>query len=335
MFCPSPFNALNVQGRGFIPCCPAYFTNPDDLFIGYHENLWDVWNHKKIVKLREAWLNEDSSLCKPCPILYISNKWKNDNSPTEEMKPVMDRGPVFVRFANDMTCNLHCWSCRVGPIIEKQQKEIYNLTHKVLDTFHESIRLISTLGSGDPFASPSWRKILFEMDMEKHKHLNIELFTNGLLIPKYWDQLKHMHDNIKTIKMSIDAVSPDIYERTRLGGKHKDLITALEFISKLDKRWAINMVVQSDNFMDIPNFIETGIRYNCSRINLTMLRYWPKMAGGKKLFNERNLANKNHPKHDEYIKFLEKHKDILSHPKVYCEEIFSHGQDLIEQYKTS
>ena len=32
MFCPYLFNTLNVQGLGFIPCDPEYFTNPIDQY---------------------------------------------------------------------------------------------------------------------------------------------------------------------------------------------------------------------------------------------------------------------------------------------------------------
>jgi len=330
VFCPTPFNTIHVHSNGYITCCPGWFTDSKDVnVIGQFNNLWDMWNHEKLVRLREAWLNSDNNLCKPCPLL-ISKNFKNAKIvPDDYMTPIMTRGPKHVLFANDSTCNLHCWSCRSKPIIQKHQDRIFRQTKQVLDTFYDSIEQITTLGFGDPFASPSWLKILQTLDSQKYEKLKIQLFTNGLLLPKYWDSISNIHENVNIIKMSIDAVTPEIYERTRLGGKYQDLKYALEFISKLNKYFILNMVVQADNFTDIPLLIEQAIRYNCSRINLSMLRDWPDIRGGREKFDKENLSNKEHPKHKEFLQLLEDNQDLLNNPIVYCDEIMPEGQQII------
>ena len=286
-----------------------------------------MWNHKRFQELREAWINSDNSLCQGCVLSLLKNR--KDPPIQDYMKPVMDRGPRNIVFANDMTCNLHCWSCRSKPIIEKRQEEIFRQTKNVLDTFHETIRFISTIGSGDPFASPAWRKILQTFDIKKYHDLEIEIFTNGILIPKYWDSISHIHDNISRIKMSVDAASKDIYEKTRLGGKFEQMDAAMKFVSNLGKIFILNMVVESDNFTDIPLFIERAIDHKASRVNLTMLRDWPDIRGGSKTFHEKNLANPEHPKRYEFLKLLEENKDLLSHPIVDCSRILPEGHLII------
>tara|TARA_Y100000401_G_scaffold116147_1_gene121265 strand:+ start:4840 stop:5700 length:861 start_codon:yes stop_codon:yes gene_type:complete len=286
-----------------------------------------MWNHKRFQELREAWINSDNSLCQGCVLSLLKNR--KDPPIQDYMKPVMDRGPRNIVFANDMTCNLHCWSCRSKPIIEKRQEEIFRQTKNVLDTFHETIRFISAIGSGDPFASPAWRKILQTFDIKKYHDLEIEIFTNGILIPKYWDSISHIHDNISRIKMSVDAASKDIYEKTRLGGKFEQMDTAMKFVSNLGKIFILNMVVESDNFTDIPLFIERAIDHKASRVNLTMLRDWPDIRGGSKTFHEKNLANPEHPKRYEFLKLLEENKDLLSHPIVDCSRILPEGHLII------
>ena len=303
---------------------------------GRYENLWKVWNHEKFQKLRESWLNQDNSLCKNCVLPLLENNATPiagtvDPPIKSYMTPVMTRGPSVIVFSNDMTCNLHCWSCRSKPIIEKRQDEIFRQTRNVLDTFHDSIKFISAIGSGDPLASPAWLKILQTFDIEKYDNLDIELFTNGLLIPKYWDSLNHLHDNITRIKMSIDAASKDIYEKTRLGGKFEDMDRAMKFISKLGKDFIVNMVVESDNFTDIPLFIERAIDHNSTRVNLTMLRNWPDIRGGTAAFKEKSLANVNHPKYEEFLKLLQDNEDLLSHPIVDASRIRPEGHLIIQQ----
>ena len=296
---------------------------------GKYENLWRVWNHKRFQKLREAWLNQDDSPCKNCVLPLLKNRV---DPPIESyMTPVMTRGPSVIVFSNDMTCNLHCWSCRSGPIIEKRQDEIFRQTKNVLDTFYDSIKFISAIGSGDPLASPAWLKILQTFDIKKYDNLDIELFTNGLLIPKYWDSLSHIHDNIVRIKMSVDAASKDVYEKTRLGGKFEEMDRAMKFISKLGKDFILNMVVESDNFTDIPLFIERAIDHNATRVNLTMLRNWPDIRGGDETFHKKDLANSNHPKYREFLKLLEDNESLLSHPIVDSSRVVPAGHRVIQR----
>ena len=329
-FCSNPFNTLHVHPASYITCCPSWFTNPLEVIVeGKYENLWKVWNHKKFQKLRESWLNQDDSLCSSCVLPLILGR--KDPKIENYMTPVMTRGPSTIVFSNDMTCNLHCWSCRSKPIIEKRQDEIFRQTRNVLDTFHKSIRFISAIGSGDPLASPAWRKILQTFEISKYEDLEIEIFTNGLLIPKYWDSLSHLHSNISRIKMSVDAASKDIYEKTRLGGRFEDLEIAMKFISKLGKQFILNMVVESDNFTDIPLFIERAIKHNATRVNLTMLRNWPDIRGGLDNFNKKNLANPNHEKYADFIKLLESNEDLLCHPIVDASRIRPSGHKIIRQ----
>jgi MoaA/NifB/PqqE/SkfB family radical SAM enzyme len=327
-FCPSPFNTLHVHQHGYITCCPAWFNNAKEVnVVGEFENLWDMWNHEKFVRLREAWLNGDDRFCKACVLRLDPKMAKLNRGPL--MQPIMTRGPFHVVFANDLTCNLHCWSCRSGPIIQKRQDKVFEQTKNILDTFHESINFITAIGSGDPFASPAWLKILQTLDAEKHKNLKIELFTNGLLLPRYWDSISQIHDNIVNVKMSIDAITPEIYERTRLGGKHKDLEIALDFVSKLGKNHILNMVVQADNFTDIPLLVERAIELGCSQVNLSMLRFWNNLGGGKEKFDKENLSNESHPKHKEFLKLLQDNEDLLSHPIVHAYRIFPEGHKII------
>ena len=329
-FCSNPFNTLHVHPASYITCCPSWFTNPLEVIVeGKYENLWKVWNHKKFQKLRESWLNQDDSLCSSCVLPLILGR--KDPKIENYMTPVMTRGPSTIVFSNDMTCNLHCWSCRSKPIIEKRQDEIFRQTRNVLDTFHKSIRFISAIGSGDPLASPAWRKILQTFEISKYEDLEIEIFTNGLLIPKYWDSLSHLHSDISRIKMSVDAASKDIYEKTRLGGRFEDLEIAMKFISKLGKQFILNMVVESDNFTDIPLFIERAIKHNATRVNLTMLRNWPDIRGGLDNFNKKNLANPNHEKYADFIKLLESNEDLLCHPIVDSSRIRPSGHKIIRQ----
>ena len=91
------------------------------------------------------------------------------------------------------------------------------------------------------------------------------------------------------------------------------------------------MVVESDNFTDIPLFIERAIEHNSTRVNLTMLRNWPDIRGGTVVFEEKSLANSSHPKYDEFLKLLQDNEDLLSHPIVDASRIRPEGHTIIQQ----
>ena len=103
----------------------------------------------------------------------------------------------------------------------------------------------------------------------------------------------------------------------------------MKFISKLGKDFILNMVVESDNFTDIPLFIERAIEHNATRVNLTMLRYWPDMRGGAETFRQKSLANPKHPRHQEFLTLLEDNKLLLSHGIVDASKIMLDGHKII------
>ena len=319
-FCNHPFHTLHVLERRYITCCGAWFTDLDDVVVcGRYDDLWKMWNHRKFQRLRQSWLDGDSSLCAKCPVLAA--RTKHVQVKDSYMKPIMEEGPRYITFANDETCNLHCWTCRARPITDLRQEEIFRQTHQVLETFCESVKWIEAIGSGDPFASPAWRKILQTLDATKYNGLEIELFTNGILLPKYWDSISNIHDNIASIKMSIDAATKAVYERTRLGSSFEEMIAAMKFISRLDKNFVVNMVVQSDNFTDIPRFIEQAFEYNATGINLNMMRYWPSMRGGVSKFDEHNLADPKHESYAEFQRLIQDNLTLLEDPRINWDEL--------------
>jgi hypothetical protein len=62
-----------------------------------------------------------------------------------------------------------------------------------------------------------------------------------------------------------------------------------------------------------------------------MLRNWPDIRGGIATFEDKSLANPNHPKYDEFLKLLQNNEDLLSHPIVDASKIRPEGHRVIEQ----
>lgn len=323
MFCNWPFINLYAGLHWYTTCCYGWFSNPEEWTVrGKFDNMWDVWNHEKFQKLRMQWMVNPSEVPKSCvPCGKRFENGLNDDA-LLGWDGIMPKGPRSISFVNDLSCNLHCWTCRAKTIQEKAlAPQIHKQTFNLLDTFKKDLRHIETISSGDPFASIAWRKILFEFPIsEFHKDFIVTIFTNGLLLPRYWNSISHLHDNIN-IKMSIDAVTKEIYEKTRLGGKWEDMMYALNFIEETGKRITLGMTVTAENFTDIPAYLEKGLSMGNSFLNLHMLDYWPQMRGGWDKFHANNLNREDHPLREKFLEVLRSCEDLLNNPRVFSKRI--------------
>lgn len=129
MFCNYPFDMMHVLERAYMTCCYGWFDQPEDFVVrGDYDNLWEVWNHEKFKRLRSLWINGDfeggyPKECSPCGKRIEAGV---DDDILDYYSRDMTKGPKVIGFSNDLTCNLHCWTCRAKPIIEKKQKKFGN-----------------------------------------------------------------------------------------------------------------------------------------------------------------------------------------------------------------
>lgn len=325
--CTNPFDTLYVQSFAYATCCPSWVSNDCRVYCERSDNPWLIWNAPPFQLLRNTVLSNEYSKCKYC-VKWLDGlpqgKWP------DWCQQEMFVGPKIINLANDMTCNLHCWSCRSKAIVETNVEQKERIQNKLLNAFLPTARLLSLCHSGDPFSSAMHRRLLQRLNRDVAlEQCEVELFTNGLLLPRYWQSLKHIHDNITRISMSIDAATKTTYEKTRLGGRWHQVIAALELLSTLQlKRFAINMVVQKDNFRDIPRFIELGLKYNVTCVQLTMLRPWPHLSATQ--YTQHNLSDPNHKDYEEFLTVLQ--HPLLQHEIVHSSKIMDTGRQLIRGY---
>jgi MoaA/NifB/PqqE/SkfB family radical SAM enzyme len=172
--------------------------------------------------------------------------------------------PVHVNLNYDYTCNLRCPTCRnelihyMGEDLKKVQYIQDYAERQILPT----VESVALTGVGDPFMSQVFRNFLINFD--KHKYPNIKTIhfhTNGQLFDEVlYAKMKGLHHlNIST-DISIDAASPAVYHKVRPPGNWDRLMKNLQFIKQIDNLvlLGISMVVQKENYQEMPAFIELG-----------------------------------------------------------------------------
>ncbi|UPU37091.1 radical SAM protein [Geomonas paludis] len=278
-FCPHPFAFMEFSlGGNVFCCCPAHVQRP--LGNLREQTIDEIWNGEVAQKMRHEIINHRwEAVCKPsCPVVqeylykgkvrnlgsFVSNTEVLDritqhiNNKETELKTL----PTVFNFANTTTCNINCimCSCKKAPA----EPELLEKSVEYVNSHLATTSRIVLTGSGDPLACATIRKLLTGNDhTTPSTDTKFTLLTNGLLLPKYWDAIKH--NSFSTIDVSVDAGTAETYEMIRRNARWSDLNEALRLISDNRSKFnsvGINMTVMKENYAEIPQFIELGIKYD-------------------------------------------------------------------------
>jgi MoaA/NifB/PqqE/SkfB family radical SAM enzyme len=221
------------------------------------------------------------------------------------------RGPLEVNSVFDLTCNLSCPSCRKEPMGLRPGTLAFQQADKMADeiiTHLPTIRRLKVAGNGDPFASRAYWKVLTAIDRDKHPNLRVMLHTNAILFTaERWSELKKAHGLIDTVEVAVDAASGESYALNRRGGSFETLTERLNFIAKLRSentigRLLISFVVQANNFLEMPAFVEFARGMKADTVIFNRLNDWGSLPAAN--FAARAIHRAEHPKHAEFLATL-------------------------------
>ncbi|MGH9158608.1 MAG: radical SAM protein [Vicinamibacteraceae bacterium] len=166
-------------------------------------------------------------------------------------------------------------------------------------------------GSGDPFGSPYFRRWLQSMKKPDMPRLEwIHLHSNGLLwTPKMWQSIsEEVRQLIKSAEISIDAATAATYAVNRRGGSFETLLKNLGFISALRQDGPLNflkisMVVQANNFTEMPDFVRLGRQLRCDQVYFSQVVNWGTFTRDE--FARRAIHLPTHPQHSAFLGVLQ------------------------------
>ncbi len=322
-FCAYPFQRVEImhgwgdRNDGDISygnvhvCCMSLVAKPIGNYL--QQSMEEVWNSETAQEIRRSILDGSYKYCnrKLCP--KIQGGILSDYSRlTKEEKAIVDAGQVVMPpmpqrllLCFDRSCNLSCPSCRTHKIVHGQGKEFDKsmyLSEKLIEDLfakphNNPINLMIT-GSGDPFASKVYRRLIESIDGKDFPNLTLDLFTNGVLLtPEQWQKLERVHSNIGLISFSIDAATAETYKKVR-GGDWQQLMNNMSFVGDLLKTGKIknfetNFVVQKSNFQEMSAFVRLCALKNVRHINFSPLVNWNTWS--KKDFDEQCVWTEDHP----------------------------------------
>ncbi|NHQ85781.1 radical SAM protein [Iodobacter sp. HSC-16F04] len=343
LFCSKPFNFIDIKRNKAGVCCwvklPIWQGESADFSID------SAWNSDNAQKIRKSILDGSFSYCsKDCPFLHGAAappavQEKQDSvihgflsaisNPVQGRDQLKDTGmlqiirdnlcimpdlPAFVECGFDNSCNLSCPSCRNERQVETEHQEnILVMQNKVEQQLFPGLKSLYITGSGDPFGSPYFNRWLRKMSVSHfsddafiHLHTNAQLWDEAM-----WNKLpESVRERCKTCEISIDGTSAATYELNRRGGDFNRLLNNLEFIAGLKRErkllyLKIHMVVQENNYHEMPDFVALGRRLSADEVYFSYLSDW-----GTFSVTELEMRQVHLPTHARYHSFLK----VLKHP---------------------
>jgi len=348
--CKQPFTRIDINMGGLVStCCPNYLKH--DYFIGnaYTGTFNEIWNSDIAKRLRYSVLCGNFEYCNEtyCNALRNPLKFKimipRDENISEftniNAKKWEDCSlkttPTHIHLACDVSCNLHCSSCRNHVMVntdEENDKTALMLENFVRPALRNCTKL-SSLGSGEFFISKPLLQFYQTLSKQEFPLLKLDIMTNGTLFtPRAMGKLFNLKGMVDRIQVSIDAADKETYEKLRRGGKWEVLCSNMEFISRLKvsgeiERLFMSFVVQKENFRQMQEYVTLAKKWNANVVTFRRLNNKRTYSSDDYFHND--VFNKVNPHYNEAVNILsgiyknEKNiviSDNCIKPDLSCEE---------------
>lgn len=253
--CNMPLTTINIdyKGRIFICDCDGYLPFP----VG---NISSVTSYDQIINNEYATIVIKSVT--ENKFTYCDTK----NCGMEYTDKINPTGNLNIYLGIDTGCNYACPSCRERVVLDNSIEFIDARKTWVdnLCTIIESIpdRKVTVLigSNGDPFVSKLYLYAIKKLS--KLPQVRFSFRTNGSRLINNRDLIISMKDRIDELYISIDAATKGTYENLRRPGKWENLLNNLNFVKEQGIRTHAALVVQVDNFREMPAFVDFCHSYN-------------------------------------------------------------------------
>jgi len=309
LICTRPFEWCEIHpGGDLFLCCPTWLKRPIGNIL--KQDIEQIWNSSVAREIRKSIFNHSFHNChlKRCPFLSTTH------APVGTVETVMDQTvaqalinkcdrlsylPKRLNLCFDHSCNLACPSCRPNKrqAVGTERECCRNIADRLIDQLFPQAEEITLSGFGDPFASPIYFSLLKRLNQYSGATA-LRLHTNGLLwTEKTWETLPNLHTCVREAEISIDAATAGTYAINRPGGSFSELLNNLDYLARQPFPLTFSMVVQSNNYHEIPAFVALAEQYDAS-VYFSQLINWGTFNRSE--YSARAIHLADHPQHDQF-----------------------------------
>jgi MoaA/NifB/PqqE/SkfB family radical SAM enzyme len=271
--CPRPFDTVLIDKQGSCYACECQSWLPQSLGNLQVKTLGEIIGNDMHRHLQSSITDGTYRYCNEHQCSYIRSKVMMDGNEAQIK---------HLRLAIDDSCNLTCPSCRTGMVFHtggpafERGIRLADRVNDWLATYQSPVRV--HLGSdGDPFASHVYRH--FMEHTPKRDNITYSIMTNGLMFKDFHHRIPRVMNNLRKLAVSIDGALPETYEKLRRGARWHKLIEGLDSMAQVKSKRDLlhlewHMVVQKDNWREMPQLLSLARLYNVDVVFFNMIRDW-------------------------------------------------------------
>ncbi len=314
LICTRPYEWFEIHRNGIVfMCCPAWLKRPIGNLL--EQSIAEIWNGPLARELRKSILNSSFHNCsrtrcpfllaKQDPVQTIAQITSNQvQSAIRDKETILPYLPQRLNLCFDHSCNLSCPSCREQHLTmePKEQDRNKEITAIIKEELLPVAQEVTMSGYGDPFASKAYLDILDGLNTQGKDGAKLRLHSNGMLwTEQRWNRFSNLHQRVTAAEISVDAATSETYQKNRPGGSFSRLLTNLDYLAQQPFNLTLSMVVQTNNFMEIPLFIELAQKHG-ARAYFSQLVNWGTFS--KTEFRSRAIHLPDHPRHHQLREVL-------------------------------
>ena len=280
--CSLPWFQIDIRYTGQVqPCCMM-----GAIGTIHAEDLLQIWNGERYRQLRHRLASHDlqHTPCESCTHRLQGN-WqefpvyalKDDTTRKANFDAALEHynngdllltsRPVSYRMDVTNECNLSCVMCDQNhdPKANRERFPRFFIDRFFEDGyFADAVEIV--LVGGEPLFVDESVEILKKAVSAGPGECQLNLQTNGLLMEKYWEEIKAFKNAYFAI--SIDGCTPSTYEKIRRGGRWSNLCSTLDQIKALVesetwRNWKTYHahVVMRSNILELPVMLDFAHTY--------------------------------------------------------------------------
>ena len=285
-----------------------------------HKSMYDIYHSENAIKFRESFKDGSYRYCskESCPWIANNDMESHLIEIDEDYEPDY---PLNINLAYEHDCNYKCTCCRTHYYTKKDgEAENIEKIEEELGKFINRVKIISSNGRGELFASKNILRVLHNWKPD-NPDTQVILETNGSLFnPQYWDYISHLGKYKLWVAITIMSFENDAYQF--LSGTNLDVenvISNLRFVKMLREQGIINhlelaTVVQERNIYQLPEFTRRCIEEFGADV-VRLRPFYPYRIQKPEFEWFADIRNPKHPYYSEYVRIMS--DPIFNHPKVY------------------
>lgn len=295
--CHYPYTSIQINEQGDVHCCCHPWCSSFAFGNILKQPFSEIWNGERAQEFRKQFQNDDYKYCNLDTCI---------NAPDRKYKTTLiaEHYPDVIALSYDRICNVECIFCR-GCNIKQDLSEFDRTMDKWAPEVFKNAERVSLSGVGEALASTHTRNVMTKI-AKLYPKIKFDILTNGILMDEKNLTELGIINNLGVIRFSFHSVKKSTYNKLVKRGNFDKVMRNIKFIANLKKEGKVEQlefrfVINAYNYKEMVDFAKMAKKYNANVTFLNLLEN----EDTKEKFNELNVINPNHKRHNDFIKVLQ------------------------------